>query len=107
MTAIEILDRFKKLGVSVQLDGATVRVAPRSLVPDDLMVEAKAHKQELIHELTLTYGDGELPPLDRPPATQRELRRLMDYTVDEENFAKWLAWAMTYTDPSEDPPQSP
>jgi len=101
MTAVEILDRLSDLGVSVRVVGDKVRVTPVSNVPEELLAQAKAHKQELIHELTLTYGDGELPPLDRPPATEQELRRLMDYTADEENFAKWLGWAMDYTDPSE------
>ena len=65
------------------------------------MAEAKAHKQELIEELTVTYGDGQSPPLDRPPATEQELRRLMDYIADPDTFDAWLDWAMNYTDPSE------
>jgi len=101
MTAVEILDRLDELGVSVRLVGNKIRVAPVSVVPGDLLAEAKAHKQELISELTQVYGDGQPPPLDRPPATEQELRRLMDYTANEESFAKWLAWAMNYTDPSE------
>ena len=113
MTATEILDRFKELGVSVHLYGDKVRVAPVSLVPVDLMTEAKAHKAEIVHELQTTYGDGLRPPLDRPPADETEFRRWMDYTADPENFDRWLAWkdskeflewldwAMTYRDPTE------
>ena len=107
MTAVEILERLNNLGVSIQIVGDKVRVAPVSVVPAELLAEAKAHKQELIAELTSIYLDGHPPPLNRPPATKQELRRLMASTANEENFAKWLAWAMTYTDPSEDPPQSP
>ncbi len=101
MDALEILNRLGNLGVSVHVIGDEIRVAPVSKVPGDLLNEAKAHKQELIAELTPVYGDGQPPPLDRPPATDQELCRLMDYTANEENFANWLAWAMDYTDPSE------
>ena len=71
MTAVEILGRLNDLGVSVRVNGNKVRVAPVSAVPGELLAEAKAHKQELIDELTVTYGDGQSPPLDRPPATNR------------------------------------
>jgi hypothetical protein len=35
-------------------------------------------------------GDGQLPPLDRPPATREELARLIDYLGDPVAFAAWL-----------------
>ena len=103
MTAVEILGRLNDLGVSVRVNGNKVRVAPVSAVPGELLAEAKAHKQELIDELTVTYGDGQPPPLDRPPATEQELRRLMDYITDSDTFDAWLDWAMNHTDPSETP----
>ena len=49
-------------------------------------------------------GDGEAPPLDRSPLTEQGLRRWMDYTADPEVFARWLEWAMNYTDTVEDSP---
>jgi hypothetical protein len=101
MTAVEILSRLNDLGVSVQVVGDKVRVAPVSAVPGELLAEAKTHKQELIEELTVGYGDGQPPPLDRPPATEQELRRLMDYIADADTFDAWLDWAMNYTDPAE------
>ena len=107
MTAVEILGRLNDLGVSVRVNGNKVRVAPVSAVPGELLAEAKAHKQELINELTVTYGDGQLPPLDRPPATEQELRRLMDYIADSDTFDSWLDWAMNHTDPSETPRRNP
>ena len=93
MTAVEILGRLNDLGVSVRVNGNKVRVAPVSAVPGELLAEAKAHKQELIDELAVTYGDGQPPPLDRPPATEQELRRLMDYIADPDTFDSWLDWA--------------
>ena len=78
MTGIEILDRFKELGVEVELIGEQVQVTPVAKVPGDLLVEAKAHKAEIVRELRQPYGDGEPPPLDRPLATEQELRRWMD-----------------------------
>jgi hypothetical protein len=101
MTGLEILDRIRDLGVEVELIGDWVQVTPLAKVPSDLMAEAKAHKAEIVRELTPTYSDGQPPPLDRPPTTEQELRRLMDHTADSENFAKWLERAMNHTDPSE------
>ena len=51
--------------------------------------------------LPSTVGDGAPPPLDRPPENETELRRLIDYLDDPENFTRWLQWAMTYVDPAE------
>jgi hypothetical protein len=47
-------------------------------------------------------GDGQLPPLDRPPATETELRRLIDYLADPVAFAQWFARLMQQTDPAEE-----
>ena len=52
----------------------------------------------------IRFADGQLPPLDRPPKTEQELRRWMDHTADPEVFVRWLEWAMNYTDPVEDSP---
>jgi hypothetical protein len=47
-------------------------------------------------------SDGQPPPLDRPPKTERELRRLFDYwEADPEVFTRWLEWAMAYTEAAE------
>jgi hypothetical protein len=35
-------------------------------------------------------GDGQPPPLDRPPATREELARLIDRLADAQAFAAWL-----------------
>ena len=103
MDAVEILSRFKELGVSVRLDGDKVRVAPVSKVPGDLLAEAKAHKAEIVKELKPTSGDSELPPLDHPPENEMELRRWFDYTRDPVGFAERFDWAMRTFDPAEPP----
>jgi len=90
MTGLEILDRFKELGVEVELIGDMVQVTPVAKVPGDLLVEAKAHKAEIIRELQPTYSDGQPPLLNCPPATEIELRRLMDHLADPQVFAEWL-----------------
>jgi hypothetical protein len=46
-------------------------------------------------------GDGQLPPLDRPPVNETELRRLIDYLDDPVAFAQWFARLMQQTDPAE------
>ena len=101
MAATELLEQLRGYGISVTVDVDELVLRPGSRIPSDLLIEVREHKQELIQELAKTYGNGVLPPLDRPPATEQELRRLMDYTADPENFAKWLEWAMTTFDRSE------
>jgi hypothetical protein len=64
------------------------------------MAEIRQQKPELIRELREPYAD-------KPPETEQELRQLMDHLEDPENFTKWLEWAMGYTDPAEDPRQTP
>ena len=49
----------------------------------------------------IRVGDGQAPPLDRPPQTEQELRRLIDHLEDPEAFACWLEWAMNRFDPAE------
>ena len=84
---------------TVDIDELVLR--PGSRIPSTLLLKIRHHKHELIQELTTTYGDGQSPPLDRPPATEQELRRLMDYIADSDTFDAWLDWAMNYTDPAE------
>ena len=52
--------------------------------------------------IQVPLGDGQPPPLDRPPDTEMELRRLIDRLADPVAFAAWLEWAMNYNDPAEE-----
>ena len=70
-------------------------------VPEGLLSDVRQHKAEIIQELRRSYGDGQPPPLDRPPETEQELRRLIDHLADPEAFTRWLEWAMSRTDPAE------
>ena len=101
MAAIELLEQLRGCGVSVTVDIDELVLRPGSRIPSTLLLKVRQHKHELIQELTTTYGDGQPPPLDRPPATEQELRRLMDYIADADTFDAWLDWAMNYTDPAE------
>ena len=107
MTGLEILDCFRELGVEVELIGDMVQVTPLAKVPSGLMAEAKAHKAEIVCALQRPFSVKCSPALNRPPETEQELRQLMDHLEDPENFTKWLEWAMGYTDPAEDPRQTP
>ena len=107
MTSTEILDRLHDLGITVQANGPKVRLEPASKVPADLLNEVRAHKAEIIQELRQPYGDGQPPPPDRPPATEQELRRLMDHLADPTNFSAWLDRVMDATDPAEAPEGKP
>jgi hypothetical protein len=40
--------------------------------------------------------------MDRPPATEAELRRLIDYLADPVAFAEWFERLMQQTDPAEE-----
>jgi hypothetical protein len=101
--AIQLLEQLKSCGVSVSVDQDELVLRPGNKVPADLLPEVRQHKAGIIEQLR-AVGDGQLPPLDRPPKTEQELRRWMDYTADPEVFARWLEWAMNYTDPVEDSP---
>ena len=101
MTSTQILGELQELGVTVRVNGPNLSLEPGSVVPPNLIDEIRQPKPELILELTLPYSDGQPPPLDRPPTTEQELRRLMDYIADSDTFDAWLDWAMKYTDPAE------
>ena len=101
--AAELLEQLQSFGVSVSVDQDELVLRPGNKVPADLLPEVRQHKAGIIEHLR-AVGDGQPPPLDRPPKTEQELRRWMDHTADPEAFAQWLEWAMTYTDPVEDSP---
>ena len=90
MIASAIIEQLHDLGVSVRLNGSKVRMEPGSKVPPGLLAEVRQHKTEIVQELNQSYGDGQAPPLDRPPETEQELRRWMDYTADPKRFAERL-----------------
>ena len=104
MLAAEILDTFKKLGISAHVEGDKLFCEPGSKLPPDLKPEIRQHKVEilrLIGQREKPVGDGQLPPLDRPPATETELRRLIDYLADPAAFARWFEKLMEQVDPAE------
>ena len=104
MGAVELLEQLKTCGVSVRVDGDELVLRPASKVPSDLLVQVKEHKPKILAHLRRDLqpvGDGQAPPLDQPPATEQELRRLIDHLADPEAFTRWLEWAMNYTDPAE------
>ena len=85
------------------MDHGELVLRPGNKVPTDLLPEVRQHKAGIIEQLRVV-GDGQPPPLGRPPKTEKELRRWMDHTADPEVFAQWLEWAMSYTAPVEDSP---
>ena len=95
--AVVVLERAQEAGLIVWLEGSDLKVkGQQEQTPQTRAVveSLKEHKAEVVTYLR-RYGDGQLPPLDRPPADEQELRRLMDWTADPERFAQWLKWAMT------------
>ena len=101
MDATEVLDRLSALGITAWASGEKLLLEPGSKVPPDLLDEVREHKPEILARLR-PLGDGQSPPLHRPPATEQELRRLYEHWgAKPEAFARWLEWAMNYSDPSE------
>ena len=98
MEVLAVLEHAHEAGLVVWVDGSDVLVegdpTPEALAAIQIL---KEHKGELIAYLR-QYGDGQPPPLDRPPANEKELRRLIDWTADPEKFARWLEWSMSRTD---------
>jgi hypothetical protein len=102
--ALAVLEQAREAGLTVWIDGSDLLVdAQGSETPLTwAAVESlKEHKAEVVTYLR-QYGDGQLPPLDRPIANEQELRRWMDWTADPESFGLWLEWAMNYIDPVEE-----
>ena len=99
--AAELIEQLQSFGVSVSVDQDELVLRPGNKVPADLLPEVRQHKAGIIEHLR-AVGDGQPPPLDRPPKTDQELRRWMDHTTDPEVFARWLEWAMNYSDPAEE-----
>ena len=104
MTSSETLAELDRRGVVLEPNGDRLRYrAPQGALTPELREAITENKAEIISTLR-RLGDGQPPPLDRPPKTEQELRRWMDHTADPEAFVRWLEWAMNYTDPVEDSP---
>ena len=104
MTSSETLAELDRRGVVLEPNGDKLRYrAPQGALTPELREAITENKAEILSTLR-RVGDGQPAPLNRPPKTEQELRRWMDYTADPEVFARWLEWAMNYTDPVEDSP---
>jgi hypothetical protein len=104
MLAAEILDTFRKLGIRAYVNGDNLVCKPGSKLPPDLIPEIRQHKGELMSlvcQRKVQVGDGQLPPLERPPTNEAELRRLIDFVDDPVAFAQWFERLMQQTDPME------
>ena len=103
MEALALLDRAHAAGLVVSVDGDMLVIrGPRSA--EALARDLLEHKVEILSLLCQPekpVGDGQPPPLDRPPSTEQELRRLIDHLADPVAFAAWLEWTMNRTDPAE------
>jgi hypothetical protein len=90
MEGVAVLRRAQEAGLVVWLDGSDVLIecdpTPEALAAIEIV---KEHKEEVVTYLR-QYGDGQLPPLDRPPVTNEETRRLIDYLGNDENFKQWM-----------------
>ena len=103
MADLAVLQQAHEAGLTVWVEGAHLRVegepTPKALAAVETLRE---HKAEVLSFLR-RVGDGQPPPLDRPPKTEKELRRLIDHLAEPEAFERWLDWAMNRTDAADDP----
>ncbi|HZA22172.1 MAG TPA: hypothetical protein VFA32_06140 [Dehalococcoidia bacterium] len=107
MEAAEILGAFKKFGITAYVKGDKLVCEPGSKLPPELVPEIRQHKCEimsLVCQERARLGDGQLPPLDRPPENETELRRLIDFLDDPVAFAHWFEALMQHIDPVEKEP---
>ena len=98
MEPIAVLEQAREVGLMVWVDGSELRVKGQPTPQALVVVETLKEQRNEVVSFLQRYGDGQPPPLDRPPANEQELRRWMDWTADPEEFARWLDWAMTRTD---------
>ena len=101
MDANAVLNRLSELGVTARAEGGMVLIQPASKVPPELKDAVRENKAEILALLDGPVGDGQAPPLDRPPKTEQELRRLIDYLDDPANFSRWLENLMQRADLAE------
>ena len=102
MTSSETLAELDRRGVVLEPNGDKLRYrAPQGALTPELREAMAENKAEILSTLR-TVGDGRPAPLDRPPQTEQELRKWMDHTADPEVFARWLEWAMNFSDPVEE-----
>jgi hypothetical protein len=102
--ADEIINALSGLGVTIRVQANNLVLTPRSKVPADLIEELRCHKTEiidLVRQPKVQVCGGQLPPLDRPPETELELRRLMDCLADPVAFSLWFQRLMEKADPAE------
>jgi hypothetical protein len=102
--AQEIINTLSDLGVVIRVQEENLLVTPKSKVPAGLVDSLRQHKAEimsLVCQRKAQVGDGQLPPLDRPPETEMELRRLTDYLADPVAFSLWFQRLMEKADPAE------
>lgn len=102
MTATEILAETARLRIVLTPNGDNLHVdAPKGALTPELKQALVENKRQILFSLRDRVGDGLPPPLDRPPETEMELRRLIDHLEDPVAFTAWLEWAMNRTDPAE------
>jgi hypothetical protein len=98
MADLAVLRQAHEAGLTVWVEGTHLQVegepTPKALAAVETLREHKAEVLSFLRKVS----DGQLPSLGRPPQTEQELRRWMDYTADREAFAQWLDWAINYTD---------
>jgi hypothetical protein len=92
MDATAILDKLSNLGVSVEVRGDRLRLAPGSRVPAELVDELKAHKDEIISTLKLKGYRQKYP---EPQAGDEELEEIA-VTINIEGYI--LLWSTVLND---------
>lgn len=101
MDSLAVLEQASDVGLRVWVEGSSLKVKGQPTPQALAVVEALKERKGEVVSFLKGYGDGHRPPLDRPIATEQELRRWVDYTADPQRFAMWLEWAMRANGPAE------
>ena len=62
MTATDVLDELTSLGITATVSGQKLLLTPGSKVPQDLLVQIKEHKDELLELVTQPTDSSEVTP---------------------------------------------
>ena len=100
MTVEDVLTESRRLGIVLEAHGSTLRYrAPQGMLSPELKDALRHHKAQILALLRRQperpVGDGQPPPLDRPPQTRAELARLIDYLANPAESARLPDYAAT------------
>ena len=72
MTAADVLDELASLGIRATASGQKLLLTPGSRVPQELLVEVREHKNELLELVTQPPDSSEVAPCSCDPLPSQD-----------------------------------